>query len=144
MNVRAFNHKLGECGVTVFGTVALAKKYARGFPKSLDGAPMLLPTQNTTLRRALEQWFDEHEIWPTILHEFEDSAVMKVFGQEGEGLIVVPTAIEAEVAKQYSLRAIGRLDEITEQFYAISVERRLKHPAVVAISNAAKTQLFAD
>jgi LysR family transcriptional activator of nhaA len=144
VNVRAFNHLLGQCGVTVLGTAALARKYKRGFPASLTGAPMLLPTQTTTLRRSLEQWFDKHDIRPDVAHEFEDSAVLKVFGQEGEGLVVVPSAMEQEVADQYSLRPLGRIDEITERFYAISVERRLKHPAVVAISDAAKEDLFSD
>ena len=103
---------------------------------------MLLPTQSTTLRRSLEQWFDAADIRPEIAHEFEDSAVLKVFGQEGEGLVVVPSAMETEVAEQYSLKPIGRIEEITERFYAISVERRLKHPAVIAISDAAKEDLF--
>ncbi len=144
VNVRAFNHLLGECCVTVFGTAQLAKKYSRGFPDSLTGAPMLLPTQTTALRRSLEQWFDDHDIRPDVVHEFEDSAVLKVFGQEGEGLVVVPMAMEQEVTRQYSLRPVGRIEEITERFYAISVERRLKHPAVVAISDAAKADLFQD
>ena len=142
MNVRAFNHLLGECGVTVFGTPTLARKYKRGFPQSLTGAPMLLPTQTTTLRRSLEQWFEKNDIRPEVAHEFEDSAVLKVFGQEGEGLVVVPTAMEREVAAQYSLKPVGRIDEIRERFYAISVERRLKHPAVIAISDGAKEFVF--
>ncbi|MGI9472117.1 MAG: transcriptional activator NhaR [Rubripirellula sp.] len=142
IHIRAFNHLLGECGVTVLGTTTLAKKYRRGFPESLHGAPLLAPTQNTTLRRELEQWFDQHAIRPDICHEFEDSAVLKVFGQAGHGLICSPTAIEREVSAQYSLKIVGRIPEITERFYAISVERRLKHPAVVAISNAAREQLF--
>lgn len=141
-HIRAFNHLLGECGVTILGTEPLTQKYRRGFPRSLHGAPMLAPTQNTTLRRALEQWFDKHSIRPEITHEFEDSAVLKVFGQAGHGLICSPTAIEREVSRQYSLRVVGRIPEITERFYAISVERRLKHPAVVAISNAAREELF--
>lgn len=144
VSVRAFNHLLGQCSVTVFGTPTLARKYRRGFPQSLNGAPMLLPTQTTTLRRSLEQWFDRHDIRPNVKHEFEDSAVLKVFGQEGEGLVVVPTAMEREVEEQYSLKPLGRIEEITERFYAISVERRLKHPAVVAISEAAKEDLFGD
>ena len=144
VNVRAFNHLLGECCVTVFGTAELAKTFKRGFPASLTGAPMLLPTQTTALRRSLEQWFDKHDIRPDVVHEFEDSAVLKVFGQECEGLVVVPTAMEQEVMRQYSLKTVGRIEEITERFYAISVERRLKHPAVVAISDAAKEVLFQD
>lgn len=141
-HVRAFNHLLGECGVTVFGTSELAKQHRRRFPKSLHDAPMLLPTQNTSLRRELERWFDEHGIRPSVVHEFEDSAILKVFGQAGEGLFAAPTAIEIEVGKQYSVRIVGRIPEVKERFYAISVERRLKHPAVVAISNAARSKLF--
>lgn len=141
-HVRAFNHLLGECGVTVFGAAKLARQYRRGFPASLQGAPMLLPTQNTSLRRELERWFDEKAIHPNVLHEFEDSAVLKVFGQAGEGLFVTPTAIETQVSKQYSVRPVGRIAEVQERFYAISVERRLKHPAVVAISQTARDELF--
>ena len=143
-HIRAFNHLLGECGATVFGTPDLAKQYRRRFPKSLHGAPMLLPTQNTWLRRELERWFDEHGIRPDVVHEFEDSAILKVFGQAGEGLFAAPTAIEEQVAEQYSVRPVGRIEEVRERFYAISVERRLKHPAVVAISDAARNQLFSS
>ncbi len=142
LNLRAFNHLLGECDVTVFGTAAMAKQYKPGFPASLDGAPMLLPTQNTTMRRALEQWFDDKDIRPETIHEFEDSALLKVFGQAGEGMVVVPSAVQAEVSERYSLLPIGRIPEITERFYAITVERRLKHPAVVAISEASRESLF--
>ena len=142
LNVRAFNHLLGQCDVTVFGSSTLAKQYAKGFPASLDGAPMLLPTQNTTMRRALEQWFDDQQIRPDVIHEFEDSAVLKVFGQAGEGMIVVPSAVSSDVAAQYSLKPIARIPEIVERFYAISVERRLKHPAVVTIAESAKRRLF--
>ena len=141
-HVRAFNHLLGKCGVTVYGNSKLARKYKNNFPQSLNGAPMLLPTQNTSLRRVLEQWFDDHEIYPIIAHEFEDSAVLKVFGQEGHGLFMTPTAIEDDVCKQYSVKVIGRLPEIIERFYAISIEKRLKHPAVVKISEFARENLF--
>ena len=141
-HIRAFNHLLGESSVSIFAKADLAKKYKRRFPASLHGAPMLLPTQNTTLRRALEQWFDANELRPLVIHEFEDSAVMKVFGQHGEGLFASPTAIEEEICRQYRVRAVGRIEEIKERFYAISVERRLKHPAVVRISEAARTTLF--
>ncbi len=144
INVRAFNHQLGECGVTIVGVAELVKAHAKNFPMSLDGAPMLLPTQNTNLRRSLEQYFDERGISPNVRHEFEDSALVKVFAQAGEGLIAVPTAVENEVTQQYSLSVLGRITEVRERFYAISVERRLKHPAVVAISNAAKATLFND
>ncbi len=142
MNVRAFNHLLGECDVTVFGTQAFADKYGEGFPGSLEGAPMLLPTQNTTLRRALEMWFEDTGILPMTVHEIADSALVKVFGQAGQGMIVVPTVVAREVGEQYALQPIGRIHAIKERFYAISVERRLQHPAVVAISAFAKQSLF--
>ncbi len=141
-HVRAFNHLLGKCGVTVYGTAKLARKYRKNFPESLNDAPMLLPTQNTSLRRLLEQWFDDNEIHPIIAHEFEDSAVLKVFGQEGHGLFVTPTAIEDDVCRQYSVKVVGRLPEIVERFYAISIEKRLKHPAIIKISNSAREELF--
>ena len=141
-HVRAFNHLLGECGVTLYGAPDMAKKYRRQFPKSLDGAPMLLPTQNTTLRRYLEQWFDQQGVKPDIRHEFEDSAVLKVFGQAGHGLFFTPTAVEEHVTSQYAVKVVGRVEDIKERFYAISAERRLKHPAVVAISDSARNELF--
>lgn len=143
LSVRAFNHLLGECGVSILGSSKLARQYSKNFPSSLDGAPMLLPTQNTSLRRSLEQWFDKQQIRPEVRHEFEDSAIMKVFGQAGEGLIVSPSAIENDVIEQYSLKLVGHIPEVTERYYAISVERRLKHPAVVAICDAARTEFFA-
>lgn len=141
-SVRAFNHLLGECGVTVYGTKELAKRFSKGFPQSLDDAPMLFPTHNTTLRRHLEQWLDDTVITPRVMHEFEDSAVLKVFGQAGHGLFVTPTAVEDHVVSQYQVEIVGRIEEVRERFYAISVERRLKHPAVVAISESARNKLF--
>jgi len=142
VNVRAYSHLLGDCSVTVFGVPALAR-HARRFPASLDGAPFLLPTQNTALRRGLDQWFDEQRIRPQVVGEFEDSALLKVFGQAGRGLFTAPTAIADEVRRQYGVRRIGEIEPVRERFYAISVERRLKHPAVVAISEAARQGLFA-
>jgi LysR family transcriptional regulator, transcriptional activator of nhaA len=142
-HIRAFNHLLGDCGVTVFGTKDLARRYAPDFPASLDGAPMLLPTENTSMRRSLEQWFYEQKIHPRITHEVEDSALLKVFGQAGQGIFCAPTAVEEEVQTRYDVQVVGRLDAVRERFYAISVERRLKHPAVLAISHAARQELFA-
>ncbi|MFN3194249.1 MAG: transcriptional activator NhaR [Aureliella sp.] len=141
-NVRAYNHVLGECGVTVFGTKKLRQDLRKGFPQSMNGAPMLLPTQNTVLRRDFEQWCDHHSIRPYVVHEFEDSAILKVFGQAGTGIFMAPTAVEAEVRKQYSVEVVGRIDGIRERFYAISVERRIRHPAVLAISDSARAELF--
>lgn len=142
VKVRAFNHLLGECGVTIFGSAKKAADYRRRFPHSLDGAPFLLPTENTTLRRSLDQWFESEKIRPFVVGEFEDSALLKVFGQSGTGLFAGPSAIEPEIRKQYGVQIVGRLDTVRERFYAISVERKLKHPAVVAISDMARQKLF--
>ncbi len=141
--VRAFNHRLGGCTLTCFGTPELQSRYRRKFPKSLDGAPMLLPTQNTVLRRAIEQWFDKNEVRPIVRHEFEDSALLKVFGQSGAGLFLAPTAIKKAVMQQYGVKAVGEA-EVRDNFFAISVERRLKHPAVIAICESARTELFEE
>ena len=140
-HIRAFNHDLGECGMTCFGTRELADRYRSGFPDSLHGAPMLLPTQNTATRRALEFWFDQVDIRPNVRHEFEDSALMKVFGQGGAGIFPAPAAIEMEVCRQYGVLVVGHLKEVRDRFFAISVERRLKHPAVLAICQAARKEL---
>ena len=142
IRVRAYNHLLGECGVSVFGTAKLANKYRKGFPQSLEGAPMLLPSASTKLRRSLDGWFDSLKLRPMIRGEFDDSALMKVFGQSGTGLFFAPSVIEQEVKQQYGVKCFGRTDAVRERFYAISVERRLKNPAVLAISEAAQTELF--
>ena len=143
VSVRAFNHLLGECGLSFFAAAKLVSKYRREFPKSLEGAPLLLPTQKTAVRRDLEQWFQKEELRPRIIGEFEDSALMKVFGQDGIGVFPAPTVIEHEVCRQYKVRVIGRTEAVRERYYAISVERRLKHPAVLAICEAAREKLFA-
>lgn len=141
VNVKAFNHLLGECGVSLFGVPQLAAKYRAGFPRSLDGAPFLLPTSNATARRLLDEWFELKNIQPTIVAEFEDSALMKVFGQRGLGFFAASSVIAAEVQRQYGVRIIGQLEGVTERYYAISLDRKLKHPAVVAISDAARARL---
>lgn len=142
VNVRAFNHLLGESGTTVFGTEALAQRYAAGFPGSLHGAPFLLPLHASTIRRALDTWFQQQDVRPSVTGEFADSALMKVFGQNGLGLFAAPTVLEQEIMQQHGVRIVGRLPEITQQFYAISAERRIEHPAVTAIARAARTRLF--
>lgn len=143
-HVRAFNHVLGECGVTICGTKELTALYRKGFPRSLDGAPILLSTQGSSQRRALDQYFDEHGLRPRIAGEFEDSALLKVFGQEGLGLIPVPSAIEDDVRRQHDVEVVGRLPEVRERFYALSVERRLKNPAVLAICEVARKRVFKE
>jgi LysR family transcriptional activator of nhaA len=144
LGMKAFNHLLGDCGVTFFAKDDLARKYRRGFPASLDGAPMLLPSGNTALRRSLDQWFDEQEIRPKVRAEFTDSALLKAFGAFGDGIFVAPTAVEEDVRRMYGVSVVGREDSVRESFYAISVEKRLKHPAVVAISQTARKKLFRE
>jgi len=142
VRIRAFNHLLGECDVVFFATAKLAAAYRRGFPRSLDGAPVILPTENTTLRRSLDQWFATRGIRPRVVGEFEDNALLKVFGQAGMGLFPASSVIADEVRRQYRVRAIGKLDGVRERFYAISVDRKLKHAAVIAISQEARQKLF--
>ncbi|HHM05711.1 MAG TPA: transcriptional activator NhaR [Gammaproteobacteria bacterium] len=142
VNVRAFNHLLGECGVTFFGVPGLAARFRKGFPRSLHNAPLLLPTAGSALRSKLTQWFSELEIDPHVAGEFTDSALMQAFGQAGVGLFSAPSAIENEIVTQHKVTVVGRTDQIREQFYAISLERKLKHPAIVAIRDAASRSLF--
>lgn len=140
--VRAFDHLLGECGVSFFAAPELAAAIAPGFPRSLDGAPMLLPTPIAALRTTLEHWFQDLGIRPRAVASFDDSALMKVFGATGSGVFPAPTVIEDEVEQQHGVRLVGRAEDVRERFYAISVERRLRHPAVVAISEGARDRLF--
>ncbi len=140
--VRIFNHLLGECGVTIFGTEALSRRYRRGFPRSLDGAPFVMQTENTALRRSLDAWCIANDVHPDITCEAEDVALLQVFGQEGMGMFAAPTVVESQIRKHYGVRVVGRLPEVRERFYAISVERKLLHPGVVAITEAARTRLF--
>lgn len=141
--VRVFNHLLGECGVALFATPALVREYRRDFPASLEGAPMLLPLESSPLRRALNQWFERHQIKPRVVAEFEDSALLKVFGADGVGLFPAPAAVAAEVIAQYRVQQLGPMEGVKERFYAVTAERRLKHPAAVAISQAARHDVFA-
>lgn len=143
-SVRAFNHLLGECGVSVFARKDLAARYRKGFPRSLHGAPMLMPGDATTQRRALDVWLDARGLRPVIEAEFDDSALLSVFGQDGAGLFPAPSAIEDSIKKQYEVELVGRLPEVRERFYAISIERRLRHPAVVAICETARQELFRE
>ena len=142
VGVRGFSHLLGECGVAIFGGAALAARHRSRFPRSLDGAPFLLPTDDQALRRSLEQWFAAHEIRPRVVGEFDDSALLKVFAQAGRGLFAGSDAVEREIAKQYGVRVVGRCEGVRERFFAISAERRLAHPAVVALTESARETLF--
>lgn len=142
LGVRAFNHLLGECGISFFAKRSMAGGLKGRFPKCLDGAPLLLPTEDTALRRSLDTWLDAQGLRPRVVGEFEDSALLKAFGEDGVGAFVVPTVIEKEIARQHDVRVLGRTEAVRERFYAISAERRLKHPAVVALTEAARERLF--
>lgn len=144
INVRGFNHQLGECGISFFAMPELAQKLGSDFPQCLEGAPMLLPGEMTMAQSRLLKWFDKHRLHPHIVGEFDDSALMKAFGQAGVGVFIAPTPIAQEVKQQYGAIVIGQTDEVREQFYAISVERKISHPAVVAITETAREWLFRD
>jgi len=138
MSIKVYNHFLGECGVTFFAVRRLAKQLRPQFPQSLDGAPMLLPLPMSALREELERWFASRSLKPMIVGEFEDSALLKAFGQHGDGAFPVPAVIEKEVQRQHNVEVVGRAETARERFYAITFERIIKHPAVTAISNAAR------
>lgn len=144
VSVKAYSHLLGECGISFFVASDKAAAFRDGFPRFLDNAPMLLPTPNTTLRRSLDHWFESKGLRPKVVGEFEDSALLKVFGQKGVGIFAAPSVIDDEVQRQYSSVVIGRVETIRERYYAISVERRLKHPGVVALTETARRDLFRD
>ena len=140
--MRAFGHLLGECGTTFLATAKLAAPLRSKFPRSLDGVPFLLPGGPSTVRRALEQWFEAEDIRPIIVAECDDSALTKDFGEQGMGVFAIPSVIESEVLKHYDVQVIRRSSAVRQQFYAISVERKIKHPAVAAISEAARQDIF--
>ncbi len=142
VRVKAFSHLLGESDTAFFAPPALAATMRRRFPASLHEAPMLLPTTNTALRRGLDEWFDKHGIRPRVVGEFEDTALMKVFGQGARAVFPAPAAIEHDVCRFYGVKVVGRTNAVRERYYAISVERRLKHPGVVAITSTAREEVF--
>jgi LysR family transcriptional activator of nhaA len=141
VKVKAFSHRLGDCG-TVFLAAARHAGLRRGFPRSLQGAPMLLPAEGTALRRALDGWLDANELRPEVAGEFDDSALMKAFGARGLGVFAAPAVLADEIRSQYDVQVIGRAEDVREAFYAITVERRLRHPAVVTLAGAARDALF--
>ena len=142
LNIKAYNHILGESQISFFARSREAQRYRRHFPQSLDGAPLLMPTGSSTLRRALDQWFEHEGIRPRIVAEFEDRALMKAFGEAGVGIFTSPTAVEDDVKDKYGVQVIARTDQVRERFYAISAERRIKHPAVATLTTAAREDLF--
>jgi LysR family transcriptional activator of nhaA len=142
LNVRGYSHLLGESGLTVFGTRRLLKKLSGTFPASLNNAPFLVPGEDVSIRVKLLQWFEANSLRPYIVGEFDDSALMKSFGQAGAGFFVAPSAIAEHVCEQYKVVKVGRIDSVVEQLYAITTERQITHPSIVAISNSAKQDVF--
>ncbi|TAG25260.1 MAG: transcriptional activator NhaR [Burkholderiales bacterium] len=138
MSVRGYNHLLLECGVSFLAQPKLANKLRSGFPASLHAAPFLLPGKDAAVRPRLQAWFDKLHIQPQVVAEFDDRALMKAFGQEGAGVFSVPSVVADEVSKQLGLQIFGKTAEVQEQAYAVTSERRIKHPAAIAISEAAK------
>jgi LysR family transcriptional activator of nhaA len=136
INVRVHNHIVGESPVSFFARPALARRLKGGFPAHLDGAPLLLPSEGSALRRPLEQWLDQHRVRPVIVGEFDDSALMKSFGEAGVGVFVAPSLVADEVKTQYRVRQIGETDQVKERLYAVTAERKVKHEAVLRILDA--------
>jgi LysR family transcriptional activator of nhaA len=143
LNIRAYNHLLGESGVDWVGVPRLAARYRRNFPKSMAGAPILLPTDDTAIRRKLDRWFDALGVRPALVGEFDDFALLRAFAQTGAGMFPIPSVLERKFHKQYGFDRVGRADGVTGQFYAVSIERKLKNPAVIAICETARERLFA-
>lgn len=137
-----FNHLLGECGIGFYGSAKIAGEYRKGFPKSLDHAPMLLPTGHTAVRRSLDLWFDSIRVHPMVVGEFDDAELMFSFGQDGEGIFPAPIVIEGHIKKTVGAKLIGKTEKVKERFYAITAEEEIKHPAIRAIRDAAQKEMF--
>lgn len=142
IGVKAFSHLLGESGISLFAHKSIAKQYRKDFPACLQGAPVLLPIESP-MRRALDEWFDSKDINPTIIAEFSDSALLKAFGEAGYGIFPAPTAIAEEVSSMYHAVSLGECD-VTERYFAISPERKIRHPAVLAVTESARQRLFSQ
>jgi LysR family transcriptional activator of nhaA len=142
VSVKAFNHVLGKSTLSFFCAAPLRAKLQGGFPQCLHGAPLLMPGPTSSIRKPLEAWLTRRQLRPRVVAEFDDVALMAAFGRESRGVFASPSVLEAQTELQYDVRAIGRSAELVEEFYAISVERRLTHPCVVAITDAARGQLF--
>ena len=142
LSLKAYAHRLGGSGMSFFALRSQSRRYRGKFPASLNDAPMLLPSQHSALRRRLDDWFELQELSPLIVGEFDDSALLKAFGEAGVGVFAAPTVIEEEICRMYRMAVIGQTDDIQERFYAISGERRLKHESVVMITETARADLF--
>lgn len=144
LDIKGFSQKLGECGISFFATAALAARHPGNFPECLQGAPLLIPGPETVVRSRLLRWFGEMQISPRIVGEFDDSALMQAFGQSGSGIFIAPSVIAEEVCRQYAVVLIGETEAVRESFHAISVERKVRHPGVVAITEGARRELFTE
>ena len=142
MSVKAFNHPLGSTTMSFFAAPQLKAQLKGAFPQCLNGMPMLIQGAAASVRQQLEGWLTAHQIHPRIVGEFDDGALMTAFGREGRGVFMAPSVLEAETVAQFGVEVIGRTDELVEEFFAVSVERRITHPCVVAITDAARAQLF--
>lgn len=140
--VRVFSHLLGQSGVTLLATPELARRHRPKFPKSLTGAPFLLPGRTTGLRRSLEQWFDRHGVHPHAVGEFDDSALVMEFGRGGSGIFAIPSVVERAVRADFGLARVGHVPGIREQVFAISLQRRFSHPGVVALTERGRSEVF--
>ncbi len=141
-HVKAYNHRLGSSAISFFAHTRIARRYSKHFPHSLDQAPMLLPSPQNALRHSLDSWFDQMGIVPRVIAEFDDSALLKACGQAGIGVFPAPTVITDEVSLMYHARRLGSAEGVEEAYFAISTERKLKHPAVVAITESVRRTLF--
>ena len=138
MDIKGYSHPLGECGIAFLAARTVADMLAGDFPANLHGAPLLIPGEDSALRVQLLRWLERRDIQPTVVGEFDDSALMSAFGQAGAGVFPVPLTTLQEVMRQYDVVEVGQTQDIRERFFAISVERRLSHPAVLAVSEAAR------
>jgi len=141
--VRVFSHPLGECGTLFFAAPPLARRCRQRFPQSLDGVPFIAPSSSATLRRELDEWCNALDVRPRIVAELDDAELAKTLGEAGLGVFVAPDVIEAETRRRYRLHLVGRAPDLRQRFYAISLERKIKHPAVAAICEVARTRVFA-
>lgn len=142
VKIKAYNHFLGECGTTFLASEKLAKQYSKGFPQSLDKAPLFLPSHGAAIRRDFDYWFQTQGVTPNVIGEFQDSALMKSFARAGHAIIATPTCVEKDVANEYGLHVVGQTDGVKERFYVISVERKVKHSAVLSIVEEAQRRLL--
>lgn len=144
LNIRAYNHELGESGITFYAVPEKAESLRENFPSSMNSERMLMPGANSNVRRNLDSWFERQQITPLIIAEFDDRALMKAFGEGGSGIFATPSAVENDVLQKYGVEVIGRTNDISERYYLISAERRIKNPAVTAITQSARNTLFRE